>query len=97
MEAVDEEVAEEVAEIPVDVAPADEPEGYMVMIDNFVMEAVDEVAEEVADIPADVAVAGEPEGYPVQTSQKNRAIVSKTAVTRIPITMDKTDMLAQRS
>ncbi len=57
MEAVDEGVAD----IPVDVALADEPEGYMVTVDFFVVEAVDE---EVADIPADV---GEPEGYPVQT------------------------------
>ncbi len=60
MEVVDEEVAD----IPVDVALADEAEGYMVMVDNFVMmEAVDE---EVTDVPVDVAVAGEPEGYTVR-------------------------------
>ncbi len=51
MEVVDEEVAD----IPVDVALADEAEGYMVMVDNFVMmEAMDE---EVTDVPVDVAVA----------------------------------------
>ncbi len=58
MEAVDEEVAE----IPVDVALADEAEGYMVTVDNFVMEVVDE---EVAEVPVDVALADEAEGYMV--------------------------------
>ncbi|KAK0485395.1 hypothetical protein EDD18DRAFT_1111541 [Armillaria luteobubalina] len=47
-------VEEEVADMPVDVALADEPAEYMVRIDNFVTEAVDE---EVIEILVDVAVA----------------------------------------
>ncbi|KAK0219026.1 hypothetical protein IW262DRAFT_1298122 [Armillaria fumosa] len=59
-----EAVEEEVADIPVDVALADEPEGYTVLPTCQIlrMEVVDE---EVAQIPVDVALADEPEEYMV--------------------------------
>ncbi|KAK0476458.1 hypothetical protein IW261DRAFT_1421753 [Armillaria novae-zelandiae] len=57
-----EAVKKEMADIPADAALADEPEVYVAMIYDFVMEGMDKDSE-IADILIDVALAYELEGY----------------------------------
>ncbi|KAK0502593.1 hypothetical protein EDD18DRAFT_1347217 [Armillaria luteobubalina] len=61
-------INEKVAEIPVDVALADELEGYMMMTNTFVMEEV--------DIPVDVAWEDEEEGQ-LSTGEVNFVVETR--------------------